>query len=46
MSKIPETSEELIKPVLAKGLPSEADFKALENLAETIATKHKEQGFK
>jgi len=37
---------EVIEPVLAKGLPTEADFKALENLAETIAMKHKEHGFK
>ncbi len=35
---------EVIEPVLVKGLPSKADFKALENLAETIATKHKENG--
>jgi len=35
---------EVIEPVLAKGLPSENDLKALENLAETIATKHKEHG--
>ncbi|HEC97039.1 MAG TPA: FprA family A-type flavoprotein [Nitrospirae bacterium] len=35
---------EVIEPVLVKGLPSESDFKALENLAETIATKHKEDG--
>ena len=37
---------EVIEPVLSKGSPSEADFKALENLAETIAMKHKEEGFK
>ena len=37
---------EVIEPVLAKGLPTEADFKALDNLAETIAAKHKEHGFK
>jgi len=43
---IPNLKVEVIEPVLSKGLPSEADFKALENLAETIATKHKEQGFK
>jgi flavorubredoxin len=43
---IPNLKVEVIEPVLAKGLPSEADFKALENLAETIATKHKEQGLK
>ncbi|MBW1982205.1 MAG: FprA family A-type flavoprotein [Deltaproteobacteria bacterium] len=43
---IPNLKVEVIEPVLSKGLPSETDFKALENLAETIATKHKEQGFK
>jgi flavorubredoxin len=43
---IPNLKVEVIEPVLAKGLPSEADFKALENLAETIATKHKEHGLK
>jgi flavorubredoxin len=43
---IPNLKVEIIEPVLAKGLPSEDDFKALENLAETIAAKHKEKGFK
>ena len=43
---IPNLKVEVIEPVLCKGSPSEADFKALENLAETIAMKHKEQGFK
>lgn len=43
---IPNLKVEVIEPVLSKGLPSEADFKALENLAETIATKHKEHGLK
>ncbi len=43
---IPNLKVEVIEPVLTKGLPSEADFKALENLAETIATKHKEHGLK
>ncbi len=43
---IPNLKVEIIEPVLSKGLPSEADFKALENLAETIATKHKEHGLK
>lgn len=43
---IPNLKVEVIEPVLAKGLPSEANFKALENLAETIAMKHKERGFK
>jgi hypothetical protein len=36
---------ELLEPVLAKGFPKEADFKALDNLANTIAQKHKEHGF-
>jgi flavorubredoxin len=43
---IPNLKVEVIEPVLVKGLPSETDFRALENLAETIATKHKEHGFK
>jgi flavorubredoxin len=43
---IPNLKVEIIEPVLAKGFPSDADFRALENLAETIATKHKEQGLK
>jgi len=43
---IPNLKVEVIEPVLAKGLPSEDNFKALENLAKTIAMKHKEQGFK
>ncbi|MCK5350108.1 MAG: FprA family A-type flavoprotein, partial [Desulfobacula sp.] len=43
---IPNLKVEVIEPVLAKGLPSEDNLKALENLAQTIAMKHKEQGFK
>ena len=42
---IPNLKVEVLDPVLIKGSPKAADFKALENLAETIATKHKEQGF-
>jgi len=42
---IPNLKVEVIEPVLAKGFPSEDTFKALENLAKTIADKHKEQGF-
>ena len=42
---IPNLKVEIIDPVLVKGSPSEADYKTLENLAETIAAKHKEQGF-
>lgn len=36
---------ELLEPVLVKGYPREADFKALYSLAEVIARKHKELGF-
>ena len=42
---IPNLKAEILEPVLCKGLPKEADLKALDNLAHTIATKHKEQGF-
>jgi hypothetical protein len=33
---------EILEPVLTKGFPKEADFRALDNLANTIAQKHKE----
>lgn len=36
---------EVIPPVIAKGQPREADFKALDTLADAIAQKHKENGF-
>jgi len=42
---IPNLKIEILEPVLSKGLPQEADFKALDNLAETIAERHKESGF-
>jgi len=35
---------EIIEPVLAKGAPKEADFAALDALAEQILSKHKEIG--
>jgi flavorubredoxin len=35
---------ELIPPVVAKGLPRDADFVALDNLAEQILAKHKSVG--
>jgi flavorubredoxin len=37
---------ELLTPVLCKGYPRAADFKALDNLAEAIAKKHKEHNLK
>ncbi len=42
---IPNLKAEILEPVLIKGLPQETAFKALDNLAETIAQKHKECGF-
>ncbi len=38
---IPNLKVELLEPVLCKGFPKEADFRALDNLANTIAEKHK-----
>jgi flavorubredoxin len=45
-SLIPNLKVEIIPPVLCKGQPKETDYQALEKLAETIAQKHKEAGFK
>jgi len=42
---IPNLKVEILEPVLCKGFPKEVDFKALGNLATTIAEKHKEYGF-
>ena len=42
---IPNLKAEILEPVLSKGLPQETAFKALDNLAETIAQKHKDCGF-
>jgi len=42
---IPNLKVEILEPVLCKGFPREADFRALDNLANTIAEKHKENGF-
>ena len=36
---------EIIEPILVKGYPREDDFKALDNLADLIASKHKENNF-
>ncbi|MDP3879422.1 MAG: FprA family A-type flavoprotein [Dehalococcoidales bacterium] len=36
---------EILEPVLCKGFPREADFRALDNLAATIAVKHRENNF-
>jgi flavorubredoxin len=42
---IPNLKVEVLAPVLCKGFPREEDFRALDNLASTIAQKHKESGF-
>ena len=42
---IPNLKAEVLTPVLSKGFPTEEVFKALDNLASTIAKKHKEHGF-
>jgi flavorubredoxin len=42
---IPNLRVEVIDPVLCKGVPSEKDFKALDDLAAAIAEKHKEHNF-
>ncbi len=42
---IPNLKVEVIDPVLCKGVPSEDAFKALDELAATIAEKHKEHDF-
>ena len=42
---IPNLKAEVLAPVVSKGFPREEDFQALDNLAGTIAEKHKERGF-
>jgi hypothetical protein len=39
---IPHIKVEVIDPVLCRGVPSESDFNALDELAVAIAEKHKE----
>jgi flavorubredoxin len=43
---IPHLKVEILDPVLCKGVPGETDFKTLDTLADTIARKHAENGFK
>ncbi len=42
---IPNLKVEVLAPVLCKGVPTQPDFEALDHLADTIAAKHKENGF-
>jgi flavorubredoxin len=41
---MPKLKVELLDPVLAKGMPREADYAALDALADTIAEKHQDLG--
>jgi hypothetical protein len=41
---IPNLKVEVLGTVLAKGLPRQADYKALDGLADTIAARHREAG--
>jgi flavorubredoxin len=41
---LPNLKLEIIPPLICKGFPKEADFQRLEELAETIARKHREAG--
>jgi flavorubredoxin len=42
---IPNLKVDVLNPVMSKGYPEAAEFKALDELADTIALKHKENGF-
>jgi len=42
---IPNLKVEVLGPVLCKGFPRESDFKALDNLAEAIAAKHRANSY-
>lgn len=43
---IPNLKVEVLDPVLCKGIPLEADYQSLDTLADTIASKHEEKGYK
>jgi len=42
---IPNLKAEILEPVLSKGLPGKKDLEALDELAEKIARKHRENNF-
>ena len=42
---IPNLKVEVLEPVICKGFPKESDFKALDNLADAVATKHKANNY-
>jgi flavorubredoxin len=37
---IPNLKAEVLSPIMIKGMPREADFKAIDGLADTIVQKH------
>jgi len=41
---MPNIKAEILEPVLAKGDPKEADYVAMDRLADDILAKHKENG--
>jgi flavorubredoxin len=41
---LPNLKVEILSPVLTRGFPKEADFQTLDNLADTITSKHKDAG--
>ncbi len=41
---IPNLKVEILNPVIIKGYPKEADFQALDKLADTVVAKHKQAG--
>ncbi|GBE15516.1 nitric oxide reductase [bacterium BMS3Abin14] len=43
---IPNLKVEVLDPVLCKGVPSENDFRAMDKLADAIAKKHTQHGFR
>lgn len=43
---IPNLRVEVLDPVLCRGLPREKNFQALDRLADAIAAKHREKGFR
>jgi len=42
---VPNLKVEILNPVICKGFPRETDFAALDELARTIAAKHREHNF-
>jgi len=42
---IPNLKVEVLDPVLCKGLPSPADYEALDRLADAVAGRHRKHGF-